>query len=451
DEPATATLTRIARTLAVAVLTTAAAAVALLLAGFPGLAQLGLLTMVGVLGAGAVTAWVLPSWVPQGRHAAPIAAAMRVPRALPSPAVRISIAAALAIAVLFAAMVRPWWDDDLAHMNPLPKELMQRDGELRAALGAPDVRWMLFVDGATQEEALASAEKVRPILMQAVAAGTLRGFELVSDYLPSNATQRARRAALPASAQLRANLTEAARGLPLRVEAFLPFLDAVERARTAPPVTADDLAGTAIGLKLDGLLRHEGARWYVVVPLTGVLDAAAVENAVAQGGGAAVRWVDLQATSRTMMAEFRERALTAFGVGAILIAAVLVVGLRSVFAAARVLLPVTVAIGVTAAAMVAIGSPLTVFHLVALMLVAGIGTNYALFLARAASVDDPASTTFRSLAVVGSTTLCAFGTLASSQAPALRAIGLTVSLGVIASLVFAVLLWTGHIYPARRA
>jgi predicted exporter len=46
----------------------------------------------------------------------------------------------------------------------------------------------------------------------------------------------------------------------------------------------------------------------------------------------------------------------------------------------------------------------------------------------------------RSLAVVGATTLCAFGTLATSQTPVLHAIGLTVTIGVMTSLLFATLL-----------
>ena len=98
------------------------------------------------------------------------------------------------------------------------------------------------------------------------------------------------------------------------------------------------------------------------------------------------------------------------------------------------------AVVATGAAMVALGSPLSVFHLVALMLVAGIGTNYALFLARAAAAGDPLWAALRTLAIVAGTTLCAFGTLATSQAPVLRAIGLTVALGAVLSVAFSYLL-----------
>jgi len=446
EETSTA-VARLARTLAMAVLTTAAASVALLLTRFHGLAQLGLLTMVGVLSAGAATAWVLPRWVPA--HWQPVQAPMflRTWRPPLSARARVALAAALALALLAFSAANTWWDDDLANMNPLPESLKQRDRELRTALGAPDVRWMLLIDGASAEDVLQTAERLRPTLEQELAAGWLGGFELVSDYLPSEATQRRRRAALPDAAELRANFASAANGLPFRAEAFEPFFAAVARARNAPSLDEHDLSGTALGLKLEGLLRRDDGRWYSVVPLTGTREASALRNAVAGSAIPNVRWIDLQAASRELMFEFRTRALTAFAVGALLILAVLAVGLRGLRAAARIALPVLVAVIATAALLVALGLRLTVFHLVALMLVAGVGTNYALFLARGASGGEARATTLRSLGVVAATTLCAFGVLATSRAPVLRAIGATVSVGVLMSLTFALLLPLSHAEP----
>lgn len=451
EEPAPATLARLARTLAMAVMTTAAASVALLLTGFHGLAQLGLLTMVGVLSAGAATAWVLPGWVPAHWRPVPAPAFIRTWRVPLSSGAKAALAAALALVLVAMAAAKTWWDDDLANMNPLPDSLKQRDRELRAALGAPDVRWMLLIDQTTAEDVLRTAERLRPTLEHAVAAGMLSGFDLVSDYLPSEATQRRRLAALPEAAQLRANFARAADGLPLRADAFDRFFAAIERARSAPPLDAHDLAGTALGLKLEGFLRRDDARWYGVVPLAGTRDPGALRDALAHAAMPGVQWIDLQAASRELMFEFRTRALSAFAAGALLILVVLAVGLRSLRMAARIALPVVVAVIATAALLVTLGFRLTVFHLVALMLVAGVGTNYALFLARGAASDDAHATTLRSLCVVAATTLCAFGVLATSRAPVLRAIGSTVSIGVVVSLTFALLLLPLPHAPAESA
>jgi len=119
--------------------------------------------------------------------------------------------------------------------------------------------------------------------------------------------------------------------------------------------------------------------------------------------------------------------------------AVLAVGLRSPARAAKVLLPVVLAAIAAAAILVAFLEPLTVFHYVALLLTIGIGVNYALLMASPVARDDPAAM-WRTLAVVSGTALVTFGVLAFAHAPVLHAIGVTVTVGVIASLVFAAML-----------
>jgi len=73
----------------------------------------------------------------------------------------------------------------------------------------------------------------------------------------------------------------------------------------------------------------------------------------------------------------------------------------------------------------------------ALLLVVGAGLNYALFFNR--PEPDPAerARTALALVVVMLTSVCAFGALATSSMPVLRAIGLTVSLGAVLSFLFA--------------
>jgi predicted exporter len=83
------------------------------------------------------------------------------------------------------------------------------------------------------------------------------------------------------------------------------------------------------------------------------------------------------------------------------------------------------------------GTRLSLFNLVALLLVVGIGLNYALFFNRPAPGADERQRTLLSLAVCGATTLSAFGCLAFSQTPVLRAIGITVTLGTLLSLLIS--------------
>jgi len=441
DTPIAAVKDKFGKTLRLAVLTTACGAIALLASGFPGLAELGLLTMVGVLVAGAVTWWLLPHWIPA--HWTP-ALAKRLwvgpePDAISRKAFALPTRGRRWLLVLCAAIVlgaltwhRPWWDDDLATMNPLPASFKERDLRLRAAIGAPDVRTMLVVSGATRDGALRASESLRPLLEQWRADGTIGGFDLASDYLPSEGTQARRRAVLPSATDLRQDLTAALSGLPFRPATFDPFLKEVEDARSAPALTPATYAGSALGLKVESLLRNDGGQWHVVVPLAGVKDTAALQAAQVLRGAQA-RWLDLRAESIAMMAAYRQQAVASSLAGMALIGVLLIAGLSSVRRAARVFVPVLLAVAGTAGILVAAGRPLTVFHFVALLLTLGIGVNYALVIERA-TVQNGARDVWRTLAVVSATALCTFGLLAWSSAPVLRAIGVTVCLGVVLSL-----------------
>jgi len=172
-----------------------------------------------------------------------------------------------------------------------------------------------------------------------------------------------------------------------------------------------------------------------VVPLTGVRDTAGLVRALP----ADARLIDLRGETTAMMAAYRERGLEFSAIGLVLIYAVLAVGLRSPVGAAKVLLPVVLAAMAAAAILVAFLEPLTVFHYVALLLTIGIGVNYALLMASPVARDDPAAM-WRTLAVVSGTALVTFGVLAFAHAPVLHAIGVTVTVGVVASLVFAAML-----------
>ena len=426
---------RLGRMLGLAVLTTVCGAFALLFSGFPGLAQLGTLTVVGVLVAGLATLWVLPHVVPARWTPRPPPRWTWVAQ-WPSPSPRVAWAAVIVITVaaIASAWNRPWWDDDLASMSPLPASARSNDARLRAAIGAPDVRHVLVVSAASREAVLQQAEGLRHHLEQAVESRALAGFDLVTDLLPSAATQQRRRQALPDPATLRADFAKAASGLPFRDDAFEPFLDDVARAGEASPVTPDTYQGSAIGLKVDGLLRQDGLQWHVVVPLTGLHDAAALTRAMP----ATARLVDMRGEVTAMMAAYRERGVAFSGVGLLLMYAVLVAGMRSFTDAARVLLPTLLATATAAALLVAVGERLSVFHYVALLLTSGIGVNYGLLFASPAAGEDRAAL-WRTVAVVSGTALTTFGVLAFAHAPVLHAIGVTVCVGVVLSLVFAAL------------
>src|SRR6185436_19028004 len=143
------------------------------------------------------------------------------------------------------------WEDDLASLSPISESAKALDAALRGELGAPDVRFLAVARGKDREAALESVEAGEGVLRQAVERGWIAGYDTPARYSPSGKTQERRRAALPDAPTLRRNLEAATRELPFREGLFEPFVQAVEKARSGPLLTAEALRGTAYGLKVD--------------------------------------------------------------------------------------------------------------------------------------------------------------------------------------------------------
>jgi predicted exporter len=436
------TLLRIWPTLRLAVLTTVFGGLSMLLSSFTGLSQLGVLIVVGVLAAGLVTRWVLPALAPRPR----IEPSSRVPQVDWSRLLhwfgrgRRVIWLGVAAAVLFLALNEARiWDDDLANLSPVSQSAKALDQQLRAELGAPDVRFLLVMSADSRDKALALSESAGMVLRELVEAGRLGGFELPSLYVPSRETQERRRAALPEPGGLKAALQEALKDLPFRVGLFEPFLQAVERARTGDALDPGDFESSALSLKLRALLLHSGNEWTVLAPLRGVTDPAAVASRI-EREGRKFAFLDLKQEADQLVRRYRQESLHLTALGVTAITAVLWWGLRRAGIVGTVLLPPLMAILFVVASLLLVGERLSLFHLVSLLLVLGIGLNYALFFHRGVSDEAERRRTALALMVCIGATLAAFGTLAFSRTPVLHAIGLTVSLGALFSLILSAML-----------
>jgi predicted exporter len=159
-------------------------------------------------------------------------------------------------------------------------------------------------------------------------------------------------------------------------------------------------------------------------------------RAALAGSGAMV--LDLKREVDRLYAGYFERALAMSAAGFAVIVLLLLAALRSPRRVALVMAPFVASVLCVAAWHILAGTRLTIFHLVGLLLVAAIGSNYSLFFDRLAGRDAAdAERTLASLALANVTTVMGFGVLALSTIPVLHAIGSTVALGTFASLAFA--------------
>ena len=434
------TLNRIWPTLRLGVVTSICGFSAMLFSGFPGLAQLGLFSIVGLLVAVTVTRSVLPALLPAGFSARAVTAL--APRVMAvvrrAPAVRYPALLLIAVvAAVAAAQSRPLWNDDLASLSPIPLAEQNLDEQLRRDIGAPDVRHMIVLSAPDQQAALEASEKIAALLQDAVRRGSLLSFESPSIHLPSVAMQHARQAALPAAETLRENLQQAAAGLPFRAGLFEPFLQDVEKAKAARSLERESLQGTTLALKVDSLLVRRGAGWAAMLPLRGVTDAPAITREIAALPDMQAVVLDLKSASDELYQAYRREAVTNALLGAAAIVVVLFIALRSPRRVVDVIAPLVAAVIVTASVVLLSGAELSIFHLVGLLLVVAVGSNYSLFFDRQTATLQDRERTVVSLLFANISTVIGFGLLSFSQVPVLHAIGSTVGLGAVLSLVFS--------------
>jgi predicted exporter len=347
---------------------------------------------------------------------------------LPRPRRLPWLVAAIGVAIVLLAPGR-FWQNDLSALTPVPRAELQLDARLRAALGAPDVRYLLVLRAASADDVLALSEHVTPKLQALVAQHALGGFELPSRYLPAIATQRARQAKLPDAEALRAALNQAMQSLPFRAGVFAPFVADVEAARALPPLTPAKFEQSPLGARLTAMLMRQDEGWAGLGTLSGVNDPAAFA-ALAQDTGDAVHLLDLKASTEAFIAAYRHRILVALGIAALLLCVTVTLALHSPRRALHVLAPMTLATLLVVAVLRAAGIPLSLFHLVSLTLAAGLGLHYALFFERRTGDAAEDLRTLHATLVCVASALLVFGVLALSSVPVLRAIGLTVALGV---------------------
>jgi predicted exporter len=141
-----------------------------------------------------------------------------------------------------------------------------------------------------------------------------------------------------------------------------------------------------------------------------------------------------------MFRDYRHEAAQNALLGALAIVILLFVSLRSTRRVLEVSLPLVAAVIAVTAWLVLSGHSLSIFHLIGLLLVVAVGSNYALFFDHRCTSPQDRERTVASLLFANASTMLGFGLLSFSQSPVLNAIGSTVAVGAVLSLIFSAIL-----------
>ena len=440
-------------TIRLGVLTSIAGFGVMLLAGFPGLAQLGVYALSGIAVAALVTRFILPVVAGDRHEIPPPGVVGNTTLGWLGQAWRLRWPAWIVTAVALLYLVQhhdSLWSTNLSALSTVSEAEAETDARLRADIGAPDARYLVLVTAPDQEAALAEAEAAGRRLDGLVGQGLIGGYDNPARFLPSEHTQRERLSALPSREALQRDLAQALKDAPLSAGRLTPFLDAVAAARQAPLMTRADLDGTAMALAVDSLMSSNDGQWHIVLPLrpaaTGAPDipVAQVRQAL-EGTGAA--FIDLKQEFETMYAGYLQQAVYLALGGVLAITVMLAFAMRSWTRLWRMMLTLAMTVIIVMAALHALGTELNLLHLIGLLLIVAVGSNYTLFFDQIDADGELAVDVWSSMSVAVVTTVIGFGALAVSNVPVLKAMGATVAPGVVIALVLS----AAFIVPRRKA
>lgn len=411
----------------------------LLLAPLPGVRQMALFSIIGLMVACACVLCLYPRLARRSAAREPLA--LRLAQRLAAARWRFRARAAHLLAafalIVFAlgGIARLSVQDDIRVMQSSPPQLIAQENELRELLGTQlDSRFFL-VRGATAEQVLQREETLRAALEPLRADGRLGEILAVSRALPSQQRQAENR-------RLQLEHVLAPQGVLPQVMRQL----GADQARIDDARTRDDRQGALLtpevwlGRAGSQALRafwigQVGAEYASAVGLADVRDSLSL-HAVAQHIEG-VEFVDHLNEVSAVLREYRQTAslLMAAAYAAILLLLALRYGLAG---ALLTLLPPVAATALVLGLLGWLGQSLSVFNVLALLLVLGMGVDYAIFLREGRRTQI---TVLLAILLSALTTLLSFGLLALSATPFIRAIGLTLAPGI--ALIFLLAVWLG--------
>jgi predicted exporter len=394
---------------------------------FPALRQMAVFAMAGMAVACASVFWLLPALAQKPARAPLSPAFVRV--ALSWQRIASGRRAVVGVVVLCVLAIPGWirlgHDDDIHLLISPPAALEAQTATIRDVAGFGGGSQFWLVEGATPEEVLQREEALTDRLQDWVADGRLGGWTGITAMLPSAHRQARNIAALDPLFTPRERMTTWLGEAGFRAEGGASFLAAYPgRAFTLDDWLAMPAYTPFRYLWMSGGPHGVGS---IVVP-QGQDDAALLRTA--SDGLPGVSLIDKPASISALFGRYRGYADIWLGAALALVALTFAwrYGPR---AAWRVVLPPLAGIVLSVAALGYLGEPLTLFHIMALMLVLGVGANYAVFLREgephAAHIPGAA---YAGVLLSAVTALLSFGLLALSSMPALKHFGLTLLLGI---------------------
>ncbi|TCS35551.1 putative exporter [Paucimonas lemoignei] len=338
---------------------------------------------------------------------------------------RKTLLALLAVAALIGlGWSRLGVNDDIRSLQNPPKHLINEQIKLGKLLDAPTPVQFYLVRGQSAEVVLQREEALKRRLDPLVGNQTISGYQAISNWVPSPQTQAERRKLVTDK------LLASDAALPVlaaRIGEDDEWVRAVrERSSSVPELTVEAFMQSPASEPWRHLwLGRLGDGYASIVAVRGLTLAKLPILQQAASGLDGVQWVDKVADISSLLGRYRQYMGWALMFSYIGVFCLLFVRYRT--ATWRVLAPTALASAITIALLGLAGHQLQLFHVLALMLLLGIGVDYGVFFQE--RPDRREASAWMAVSLSAASTLLSFGLLGLSKTPALQAFGLTMLLG----------------------
>jgi len=429
-------------TMRLGAITTSLGFFALTQTNFDGLAQLGVFAMSGLLTAALITRYILPYLITL-RSVRQNSVVPQWIELLNRNSIKFNIINTIliiSVAIIFLFNFPTHWESDLAKLSPASLDQISIDRKLRKQLNADDLVNVAILKANDSNGILLKSEELSSALDEMVKLKIITSYRAPSHILPSTERQRKRQHNLPDSIVLEQNVKKALEKSHFSAKSFNIFRKEVEESKLLAPLDKKNLNGTLLGRQLSAMLFKNQNEWFGIIRFIGVKDKVALSKRLENLDDQDIKYLNIKEVSQSIVNGFRDEALILIAIGLVIIFITLIIGLRDNQRLIRVCFIVGAALTFNILTLNILGQALSIFHLISLLLVLGLGLDYSLFFTRRGDNKEiQARTSYGMLVCFGSTALV-FGMLALSNIPVLRAIGLTVLIGVSFCFLFAMLL-----------
>ncbi|MEK6742334.1 MAG: hypothetical protein AABZ15_01920 [Nitrospirota bacterium] len=405
--------------LMVALLTSILGYTALTLTPFPVLSQIGVFAISGLIASFITVVMVFPFALSDMQKILPRRLLKLSGRFMTSYKDRLSklhVMVIITLILLISALglFKLTSNDDIKLLVSLSPALVQEEQQVRELTGVSGSSQFILVEGSTDQEVLENEENLGKLLIK-------EGIEMqgVSSYVPSCKKQTENRIIYKKRmADLKAIMSD------------IGFTDSAIHsmaltARNNDCMTVDRWLASPISKPLEHMWMGKTQHGYASIVLpSGYKSVGDLAMAVNGISGATV--VDKPGTISKLIGKFRRLAGWAL-IGAIALVSLVLVVRYGLINGGGVLLPTVLSLLVTASLLGYMAIPITLFHVLALLLVVGVGVNYSIFLVE--GIDQENSTTLGVLLSV-LTAFLSFGLLSFSSMPAAHNFGVTLAIGL---------------------